>query len=126
MTDKKVEALVAVWKERLRLNEWRIGIEFSSSSDEDCYAEAKPSKHYDAADLTFYRKRMNELDEYEVEVTVVHELLHLAHRDVEHIVDLLDDVLVADVAQIFGDAMKHVSEAFIDRQARVLVAAYAS
>lgn len=123
MTEAQTRDLVRIWQIRLGLESWTLVVRFDDepNEEEDCYAFCRPSKHFDDATLIFYRMRMQTLSKRKTEETVVHELLHCVHRDVESIVDLLEDVAHRDAVSVLTEAYEHSVEQFIDRQARVLV-----
>lgn len=122
LSEERIGELVRIWAARLGLSEWRIAVSFDDGEDEDCYAETKPSAHYEIAEIVFHRARMAKLEnKRQIEETVVHELLHCSHRDVESIVDLLDGQLHRDVETVVTESFRHHVETFIDRTARQLV-----
>lgn len=122
LTEEEIETLVSIWKERLGLSEWRIKTTFDEGADDDCFAETQPSKHYDVAEIAFHKAKLASLSsKREIEETVVHELIHCAHRDVEAIVDLFDGQLHRDVETVLTESFRHDVEAFIDRMARYFV-----
>lgn len=123
MTNTRIKELVEAWKARLGLGDWRVDVKFvDEAGDVEAIAQVQPSKHFDDATLIFYRDELAKLkSDYEVEVTIVHELLHLAHRDVEAITDLLDGQVHRDVETVLVESFRHSTEQFVDRMARVLI-----
>jgi len=112
LTLEQLQGLCREWQERLGLGHWEIGLSITR-------AQSMPKKDVTAAinfDITNEYALIDILDpidqpkgpfEQDMEVSLVHELLHIPMR---YIVDPVDDTL-EDI----------LMEAFINRLARVLV-----
>lgn len=81
MTNKKLRKLCTVWQKRLRLQDWTVSVEFVGGADIDgSFARTRKSGNCKAAKTLIARPETLELDllgSHDVEVTLVHELLHL-------------------------------------------------
>lgn len=83
MTRPQLERLVAKWQPRLRLEDWTVTIRWATiteRNDEDwlgiCYPHIT-TKHADIVIVNPARLKSDDTKYHDVEVTVVHELLHL-------------------------------------------------
>lgn len=116
MTTEKGNALLAEWKERLGLTEWRINLvdncEPGDMTLEGCagctdWNEAIKAAQIEILDPKFYGKRIVPFD---YEKTLVHELLHLKTCLVSDGVDDLQarymHQMIDDLARAFVDAKR--------------------
>lgn len=119
MTQLEIAELVDAWQSRLRLDHWRVTVEFEHMDD----ARAKSDRHhqYDQATITFDSAELENEDHLSVEALVVHELLHFHTRDVEGIAEAWEPVVHPDVAGQLADRLEHDLEGMIDRLAWILV-----
>ena len=124
MTQAKIRELVRIWQKRLKLDRQAVTLIFVDEcpyeGDELCLAETKPNKNYDRARIWFYLDQLEKYDDDEVEVTVIHELLHVAHKGIEKCIGLLDNVLTNDSLAVYEAAFDMHNERFIDRLAWAL------
>lgn len=107
-----------VWVPRLGLERWDV--ELLDEPCDDANALTWRSNSYDRATIQF----SDELAEWSfgrAEQTLVHELLHLCHRDVDQAFSELEDRLQGDVWSVARGRYDHVMEGFIDRLASRLV-----
>jgi len=131
-----VENMLERWRERL-VPEWTVRLLWHENpADEeggkDVQARVDPSEHYLSAVIALGPRwksgftegsRVRDLDpEYELEVVLVHELLHLVLHDLSHVVESLEDLLGGPVYGRVSDEYVHNEERAIDRLARALVA----
>lgn len=119
LTKAQVEKIVRVWQGRLGLERWKIEVEFSNNPA-DFYAEANPSVQYESCTLVF-SPGWSELTVELVDQTVVHELLHLLHRDVDTAVEAARSQLHPQASGQIEKRYEHAMEGFIDRLATRLV-----
>jgi hypothetical protein len=120
VTDGEIAALWSAWQQRLRLGDHDITLNFEDEGDE-CFAWAKPSRNYDRGEVIFYRSMLAKLSERDVEATIVHELLHFKHKEVEDVFDLVEAQVHRDAWAVFDKASDDACERFIDRMAYVLL-----
>lgn len=123
MTRATLDRILAEWQRRLWLERWEIDVE-----DEPCSAESNaeiiPNGHRQHARL-YLSASWKRWTIAEANRTIVHELLHCAHRDVDHVVDdVLDGMLHRDVLTVVQEAYLDAMERFIDDHSRLLVAAF--
>ena len=114
----ELERIVAVWQQRLRLGHWQIRIDWDTPSDH--HADIKPWSVYDYATLRF-NSAAPTWSPLIANRNIVHELLHLALRDVDYAVETAELVMAANTYKLFEAAVDNASEAAIDRLATVLV-----
>lgn len=123
MRQREVERLVEKWRQRLCPG-WRIVLE-REAWDEDlaaeCHAFVETEDEYAKARIWF-RPESNKRPAWDVEITIVHELLHVALREVRDAADLLLPRVSSDIWQAHSKARNRAHEEFVDRLARVLVA----
>jgi len=116
MVTKKGSALLAEWKKRLGLSEWRIkladGCKPEEMTIENCagctdWIEAIKTARIEIIDPRYYGKRIVPFD---YEKTLVHELLHLKTCLVSDSVDALQvrymHQMIDDLARAFVDAKR--------------------
>lgn len=117
MTKKQLERIVRDWQSRLGLERWDISIRWDRSlENSDAYAEIKVHETYDQASIYFEATLLNQSERI-VTATVIHELLHALHRDIDQAWKSATGALHPD-ANVQADARYYsVYEAFIDRVA---------
>ena len=83
MTLAKANSLVIKWAERLRLLDWTITVRFAEPDEnENCYGTVTPQPHAKTAEIVlsplewYSDQELQDLN-CDVEVTIVHEMLHL-------------------------------------------------
>ena len=116
MEAEKCEILLAEWKERLGLSEWRIKLvvncEPKEMTIENCagcteWSEASKAARIEIIDPQYYGERIVPFD---YEKTLVHELLHLKTCLVSDEVDALQarymHQMIDDLARAFVDAKR--------------------
>ena len=87
MTIRKARALVAYWQTVLGLTEWEI-VEVRWCTPEEADEEDGHNNFYSEGPSSKIALRKDQ-DDYDMEVTIVHELLHLmvdGHKDIEKLV----------------------------------------
>lgn len=115
MTKNRLERIVTDWQYRLGLERWVITIQWDVRPENDgALAEVKPHDTYDRAALRFWPDYPQWSEEWAAKI-VVHELLHILHRDIDRAVD----AAISDLpAGAFGQAdarYEAALETFIDR-----------
>lgn len=116
MAIEKGESLLAEWKERLGLTEWRIKLidncEPEEMTIENCagctdWSEVSKTARIEIIDPQYYGKRIVPFD---YEKTLIHELLHLKTCLVSDKVDSLQarymHQMIDDLARAFVDAKR--------------------
>lgn len=112
MTPKQLEALVSEWQARMGLDHWRISVEVSSER-EDYFAATAPSEQYRTASIKFDPDFAAKRPEEAVQ-TIVHELLHIAMRDVDSAVEAATAELHPAAAGQASKRYTHAVEGFVD------------
>lgn len=120
MTRRRLARLIVVWQTRLGLERWKLETKWDEPCGEDFTAVIEKSPFYDTATLRLEAGWQKWSPEF-AEVTVVHELLHLLHRDVDEAFRDLEGQLHRDAWLLSERRYKQAMEGFIDRTASRLV-----
>lgn len=129
MTAKQLESLVRLWQERLGLGGWRLVVEVETPDGGNA-ATASPTRYSDEARLRFAPWLLGKAErpaevlpahDDEVEVVVVHELLHLALRDLDRGHEIIEGHLHRDVEAVFLAGQNAALERSIERLSLALV-----
>jgi hypothetical protein len=89
----KAEELLSFWQKQLRLEDWDVTIDVPAH-DPGGYAYVKRSESYQIARITLRNPDMKDpssLPQNDLEITLVHELLHLRFPNVQFAQDTMDD-----------------------------------
>lgn len=124
-TKKWVEARLREWVTRLGLDHWAITLDWDTPSDDGTYAQCWRSNDYDKATV-YVCPGWREMERPALEATIVHELLHLAVRDMSRAHDFLLEAVEDNPAahNIAVAAWKRSEEGCVDRMANALAAAF--
>lgn len=124
LTDAYFRRVWITWVKRLHLRHWQWEINLHAHLD-DAFAQVTPHQHYDQATVEF-RADWSTWDKRALNETVVHELLHVAMRDIDHVMHLPCemDLWKKQGSQAYHDAMEHATEGFIQRMAETLCDAF--
>jgi hypothetical protein len=117
MTRDDIAERIEFWRERLT-PEWRITLS-AEDPDNENNAQVRSSEHYHWAEVRIAPKAAA-AGGGELDVTIVHELLHLLMRDMRRIVDLVEDQVHRDVHTIIFDTFLSAEEAAVERLARII------
>lgn len=135
MTKAKVEKLTRQWAKRLGLDHWKIIVRFDAPAgklDEEDAAASDVADDYDLVTLYFQpwlssgpypqTPQGPDWDDHQVEVTIVHELLHCALRDVKMAaLAPMEEVLGKEAYEVFKVAIERTHEQTVERLAQALV-----
>lgn len=134
----ELRRLTALWQRRLGLGHFAIGVRIGDPEEGCTAAVLQPRPEYEEAVITFAPwlvgrgdpgdgliVPLEEWDARRVEVTVVHELLHVCVKPMTRTLDLVDGHLHRDSEAILRAALEAAEERVVDRLARALVAAFA-
>lgn len=134
VTSISIEKWAETWIKRLGLETWDIRLMWPEDADykswlevddisfsEDQHAAVHRSRDYDSARMYFNPDYFHRWSPKQAEVAVVHELLHLVTRDIEHVLDMVDGMLLRDVEELVSRAHVHAVEGAVDRLAYRLV-----
>lgn len=110
----------------LGLSGWEFTIEIVDEPEgkPNSWAAIHLSPYYDRALIEFCRERLADASEHETDQTIVHELLHAAHRDFWDACLTVKQFYSEQSWQVHYDRLDHEMEGFIDRTARAIVAAH--
>lgn len=123
MTENQLRKRMIYWKAKLDLHGW----EFEVSTVPEPQGRAGSlaavicSEHYDSARFEF-RDGWKDADPDELEVLIVHELLHVRRRDYYLAQHIPCEFLSKDVESLYHDALEHEDEKDIMWLARFIVA----
>jgi hypothetical protein len=120
VTKARIEKLIGVWTVRLGLERWKIDVDWSKPCADHNVAEIEKSSFYDTGTIRLEPGWAKWAPDY-AEQTVVHELLHLLHRDVDEAFADIEGQLQRDAWTMVERRYKQAMEGFIDRTASRLV-----
>lgn len=131
MTRAELERAVRAWQRLLGLEHWQIDVVWDASrfDNEDVDDNSAPVRQaftwrprdYDFARLYLNPATCHDWPARDAHAVIVHELLHLATREVEWILDLVEGQLHRDVDELVHRTLRHVVEGFVDRIANRIV-----
>lgn len=116
LTERQAERIIRGWQKRLGLEGWRVEIRWDEPADEDDNAKIWRSCFYDDARL-YLSKEWPTWPRERFEKTVIHELLHLCHRDIDEAWNDLDGQLHRDAYTVASARWKQEIEGMVDRLA---------
>lgn len=113
----------------LGLGHWRFIVKWHDECEvggkliEEAVASATPSPFYDDAVLTFSEEAFSTPDfEDDEDRVIVHELLHIAMRDLDEAMEAdLKEFLPPPVQDSHEERVRHAKEWYIDALSRVIV-----
>lgn len=120
MTIAELADQVKIWQERLEqlgIKHWRVKVEWGGL-DENDLAEVKANDFYDSATIHFDKKSFTKGTKKSRDETIVHELLHVAWRDLDAATQAIPDFWN------HSDRVRHEKEGLIERLARLIVTIY--
>lgn len=121
----RVEGWVAAFPS-LGLTHWKIDTTIVDTEEGEPNAEVTPSMHYDTARIEFRKGFLEESNEEEIDLVILHELVHVAMRDLERALELPEAHLGMPARALWMDALDHHREGLVDRLARALYYAYSA
>ena len=138
MTIQRLTELVDLWKVRLGLGNWRIILTIGELEDETSLMEIRRSTDHDRARIFIPTWMIDDneplpdiidvrasLTDEVIEVSLVHELLHLNTRDMRVVVgNDIETFLHRDVHTQVENAFRRAEEHMVDRLAVALVRAF--
>lgn len=105
---------------QLGIAHYRIDVRINHTDDPPCAAEARTSKNYASATIIVYPAALNE-DKRTLRELLIHELIHVAHRDLDNTLDLImDEVSDLRVTNTLDTMRVNSMEDFVDRLARTI------
>jgi hypothetical protein len=130
LTLAKLKKRVAYWNKRLEplgITHWRITVEIHDDPFDDmpsATARTSTSHKYDSAWIQFQRSFLDEVEEtsdwQELDEVIIHELLHVAFRDLTNVHHLLDNQLSTADCEHFHHALTMAEEKVVERLARAI------
>lgn len=121
MTDKQLLKLIEKWQKRLGLERWRINVDFDSPVSDSDNMQISRSKTYDDATITL-NPEWRTWGSLKIEQLVIHELLHLVHRDIDYVMyELVDGQVSPASYEVIRKAYEFADEKAIDRMAHILI-----
>lgn len=137
MTERQLRRLVHQWASRLGVDRWDLHVLIEQPDDEDLAVSANAfrSLTYDQATIRFAPWLLTRAgppdewpgppwDDFRIEALVVHELLHLAFRDLRQVAtELAGIALEGRAEEMFDHALKRAEEQTVERLAWALTRA---
>jgi hypothetical protein len=124
VTRRELERRLEHWRERL-VPEWRLTLKESGPNwqDEDDYlATVQADSDYHHAKVYFTSACLDR-DEASIDVTIVHELLHLLAREMRRTLDVVKDHTPPAVHAIASETQSTGEEQLVERVAHAIVSA---
>lgn len=117
-----LDRVLATWVERLRLSHWDIQIAWGQQLDpsDEVLAECVLEDSYDQARIKIVTTYA-EWSQHIANTTIVHELMHVVHRDLDEAVRSAKTCMSASLWGLFEARFIHESEGIVDRLAAILV-----
>lgn len=130
MTFDELDLLLRTWQRRLGLDLWRIELvvdrlrwaEQVRSRGEGFDATVWRSSDYDTARVYLDPAAAEGWSPTEAADYIVHELVHLALRELDVVADLVEPLVSRDAFDLLHASYLHALESTVDRLARQLVA----
>lgn len=112
----------------LGIQHWRINLDIveETHGGPNAAASVRPADSYDTADLEFRASYIEEASDYEIDCTIVHELMHIVMRDIDATVESVETWMPHATHVDFNERYCHEQEGLIDRAARAIVEAHKS
>lgn len=127
MTREEAERILEAWRVRL-VPEWTVAIDWATPTGDRQRAEVDHSRHHLSASVRLASNWTEHLDirpgedvDEEREVDLVHELVHLLHRDVDEAARAAGERLGGEAGAVAREAYGHAVEGLVERTARALV-----
>lgn len=130
VTPVQLARRVEKWKERLeklgvahfRIN--AVHIVDETPGGQHAEASVQVSESYDNATFWFTWEFLDDCDEYALDVTIVHEWMHVAMRDWDRSLECVETWMPKATYADFEDRMGHEREKLVERMARTIVGLY--
>lgn len=137
MTDRRAIKLAKriemwqTWLPHLAIGHWRIEtVELSEDSPgmHSANASVQPSQDYASCWFWFRESFVDEAydsgDFNRLDITIIHEWMHVAFRDYYSAISLAEDQLGKPLGEAWEDAMSHANEFLVEALARQFYDAY--
>jgi len=130
MTVKQLAKRVEAWKDRLEflgLGHWRIdgvGILDDIPDTENSVACVQTAHLYDNFRMFFRRDYIEESDEADIDETIIHELIHVAMRNLDRTYETVEEWMPRHTFADFMVTVGFEREAFVERLARTIYGLY--
>lgn len=130
MTEKQLTKRVQRWQDvllPLGLAQWRIEVKIVDvpfGTMHNCDAAIQSADDYDHAIMHVKREALDRLSDRGLDEVVVHELMHVAMRDLDLAIHSVDDHLMPAVEDQWRMRVKHEREGLVERLALTIVAAH--
>lgn len=116
---------IEFWQKRLEplgLGHWRIdAVHVVDDVPNNGYRAAacvRPSVHYDYCEFWFGHEYLDNCNPRDLDITIIHEWLHVAMRNFDSAAESVEDVLASNVEEIWSERVRHERENLIDRLSR--------
>lgn len=129
MTPKQLGKRVRSWMDRLRplgLAHWTVHVRIVDEIDNpaDAHASCSCSTHYNTMWLEFRQDFIDTAEEQILDKVIIHELLHAAMRDLDHVAEGVTEFLGEPHRSVYQDSLTHAGENLVERLAWTLTLAY--
>lgn len=130
MTEREAEELaerVETWQERLAplgLSAWKFSVHTRDvvPGTPNSQASVTSAENYDSAAFYFRHDFLEGADDEELDITIIHEWLHLLFRDFDNAIELVQPWMPDATYDTFDENIRQRREGVIERLARALYA----
>jgi hypothetical protein len=133
LTEKKLRKRVQFWAEKmlpeLGLSSWDFDVKIVDDPEpryegSAAVANVSCSTHYDTAWMEFDREWVSNVDERNLDKTIIHELLHVILRDWKNVQELPEQMMPPGEYKQWEMLLNHEEEGVVERLARSIAQLY--
>lgn len=120
----KLAERVEFWADRLYLHGWEFDVEFAvrpEGRSSSWIACVKTDSQYDEATLQFNKEKLKELKQTQIDVYIVHELLHVMMRDLDEAIESVMEFFSHREWTLWKERVDHEEEGLVMRLAEIIV-----
>jgi hypothetical protein len=123
MTLAALEKRVARLQTALNLDHWNLDVKIVEEMDYSPGAAACVirSTDYDLAEIRVAQATLDTHSEFELDVALAHELLHIHFRDLDNVTELMTEIVPEGARVAYTAWLAHEQEGVVDRLARAVV-----
>jgi hypothetical protein len=115
---------IEFWQRRLEplgVGHWRIDavhIVDEPTPGREAAACVRPSAHYDHCEFWFKHDYIDNCSARDLDLTIIHEWVHVAMRSLDNAIEIADDMLGSVVEEVWNARIVHERENLVERISR--------
>ena len=123
MTPAQLEKRIARLQAALNLDHWKLDVKIVEEMEFSPGAAACVirSTDYDLAEIRVAQATLDTHSEFELDVALAHELLHIHFRDMDNVTELMAELVPEAARDAYVSWLAHEQEGIVDRLARAVV-----